>query len=214
MAKRSATTPLESPKPGKKLAVSSAELTKLDADFRAAMKDATARQEKPLVLDLEELDADFRRLVREAVAGALVPDSRQPIVLELDDADAGVGVQYAYTPASAEVGEFLLQALELLSWRAPLRHYELTELIDDPASECAETAFRGLMDGRIKSRADLGRFRLVLTADEDPDEEDRDLFVQRTTLHYGLYHQKCMYDSAHDVSSSSSDDESSSEEGV
>lgn len=181
----------------KRLATTAAESTKLTKSVKlTGAEEETAA--KSIALDFAaELDQDWRKQVAQAVAAALPADSLQPIILVLEDTDVDDTLHYAYNPASQEVGEWLLQALELLSWKKPSLHYALTAVIHDDGEADVDVAslLADYLGGRIKERSDLGRFRVLLTADEDlPNEDHPELFVNVTALNFALYHQRCQYD--------------------
>ena len=139
-------------------------------------------------------------------------------MLVLQNSHVDDTVRYAYNPASQEVGEWLLQALELSSWRRPALHYALTAVIhnddDDVDGDRVDSELSALLanhlGGRIRRRSDLGRFRVLLTPDEDTPDEDRpELFVNAAKLNFALYYQTCHYD--HTFSGETSDSDSDSD---
>lgn len=215
MAKRLATTLQESKKATKAV--------KLQKNQNSEPAPEAKVKFAPLNFD-EDLDKDWRRMVAAAVKDSLAEGSRSPIILEFQDLCTEDTIQYAYTPASQVVGVWLLETLEVLSWKQPSLHIILTSLIHDAAeedddetsgkeaSEAVADLFSDCLDGIIKQRSDLGTFRVVLHHEEDTPEKQTALFVNRLQLHHALYHQVCQYESASNGKDDDDEDQSDDEE--
>ena len=141
-------------------------------------------------LDFDGLDKEIKRQIKEAVSMAILPDSKQPILLELHGEEPYLDDTVAYWPASQEVGEWLLQALVLLEKENLDKHVLIAQVLGSLCDSDYRDAYKGYFNDAIHCAADLGKFHAVSTdrySDEDCDGSN----IVLTSLSTWLYAHHC-----------------------
>ena len=139
-----------------------------------------------------EIPTEIQKQISQAVEHAVKPDSKQPIILQVMGMDepGQNDYEFAYWPASQDVGERLMKTLVLLRTEDVDRHAALIFLLDDDMDEELDDFYKPYFSGKVKKLSDLGHFKKLSHWDRGEEEEGEE-YCTRSSLDTFLYFEQC-----------------------
>ena len=142
--------------------------------------------------DLSRVDKDLAAQIKDAAREASSIGSKRPIILECRDEHYNISV--AYFPRHSDIGELLLLTLVRTAAVAMDRHIAITEAIALPADDQPNVAhiFRGLLNDKVVTLDDLGEFYTLNSyLEKSPSFSLGRSTLARYTLDPYLHHHPC-----------------------